>query len=146
MVRVIRTPKRRRPTDFTEHHIKHLLVGHDFVGLGFNDVAAMREAWEVLRDELLPIWTEEHPGSRPWSWWAFDATERRRRIDGKPHPFDNSDRITEVERIADLPDTSPDFRDQMKRLVCGKPNALLVADDFVAEYESEQDYLARLGL
>ncbi len=29
--------------------------------------------WKELRDELLPRWIREHPGTRPFAWWSFDA-------------------------------------------------------------------------
>ena len=141
MPRVLRKPKRRRPTDYTEHHIRHLLRGHDFFCKGFGrDVEAMEEGWRVLREELLPKWRYEHPGSMPWAWWRFDAPERRRRIDGKLHPFDNPARIAEIDRVANLPGTRADYREKMYRLCRGKPSALFVLDDFLAEYESEKDY------
>lgn len=31
------------------------------------------KAWRELRDELLPQWIKDHPGSRPWAWWKIDA-------------------------------------------------------------------------
>jgi len=51
-------------------------------------VARRREAWECLRDELLPDWIVEYPGSRPAAWWEFDSPGRRERIDGEPCPGD----------------------------------------------------------
>jgi hypothetical protein len=32
-----------------------------------------RELWEASREEVLAIWTEEHPGTRPSLWWRLDA-------------------------------------------------------------------------
>jgi hypothetical protein len=31
-----------------------------------------REVWLTIRDELLPQWTNEHPGTRPTWWYLFD--------------------------------------------------------------------------
>lgn len=41
--------------------------------LFLGDSAACRRTWRDLRDELLPDWIREHPGTRPWAWWEFDA-------------------------------------------------------------------------
>lgn len=30
-------------------------------------------AWRRVRDRVLSFWTEQHPGSRPWAFWRFDA-------------------------------------------------------------------------
>ena len=48
-------------------------------GLAAVHVDAVREAWQALRDELLPQYIREHPGQRPFAWWAFDAPENGRR-------------------------------------------------------------------
>ncbi|NQU23106.1 MAG: hypothetical protein HQ567_17650 [Candidatus Nealsonbacteria bacterium] len=147
MPRVKRKSKRRRLTGYTEAHVKHLLTGHDFFGEGFRgDRAAMRQAWEALGSDLLGDWINEHPGTRPYAFWVFDAPERRRRIDGKAHPFDNPERQAHVERIAETPEARPDYRETMYQLSYGTPNSLCMRDDFEAEYETELDYLDRLGL
>ncbi|MCC6228523.1 MAG: hypothetical protein IT432_04775 [Phycisphaerales bacterium] len=41
------------------------------------DLDLARRAWEELRDELLPEFIREHPLTRPWAWWRFDAPEPR---------------------------------------------------------------------
>ena len=38
---------------------------------------ALRDAWDVRRDDLLARWRRDHPGERPWAWWVFDADEER---------------------------------------------------------------------
>jgi hypothetical protein len=35
-------------------------------------------AWGDVRDELLPQWIREHPGTRPFAWWEQEAPEPRR--------------------------------------------------------------------
>lgn len=151
MPRVRRRAKRRR-TGYTDAHVYQLLSGHDFFGSAFGrddlvsrcDLGAMREAWRELRAGLLADWIAEHPGTRPYAWWTFDAPERRRRIDGQPHPFDNAERIAKVEHWRrDYPDVAG--REACK-LYYGMPVCLMTRDDFDAEYESEADYLDRLGL
>ncbi|MFH1419620.1 MAG: hypothetical protein ABII12_15195 [Planctomycetota bacterium] len=150
MTRVLRRPKRRR-AGYGESHIRQLLTGFDFFGDAFGredrgtlDLHAMREGWELLRDELLPKWIEEHPGTRPAAWWLFDSPQRRRRTDSKPHPFANPERRARVEEWRrDHPDVAA--RDAY-RLWFGKPACLIVLDDFDAAYEPERTYLERLGL
>lgn len=41
-----------------------------------------RATWRTLRAALLEEWSQAHPGTRPFAWWQFDATEPRRRIGG----------------------------------------------------------------
>ena len=36
----------------------------------------LQQAWKRRRDELLPAFIAENPGTRPWAWWAFDAESR----------------------------------------------------------------------
>ena len=105
-----------------------------------------REVWSVLRDEVLAEWIAENSGTRPYGWWCFDAPERRRRIDGKRHPFDNPAREADIDRVARKPNAQPGYREQMHQLYFGKPQMLCIRDDFDAEYETEGAYLERLGL
>jgi hypothetical protein len=32
-----------------------------------------RQKWREHGPALLAAWIEEHPGRRPWAWWAFDV-------------------------------------------------------------------------
>ena len=34
-----------------------------------------REVWCDLREQLLAEWVSEHPGTRPFAWWTYDAPE-----------------------------------------------------------------------
>jgi hypothetical protein len=38
--------------------------------------------WRTHAEELTTEWIAEHPGSRPWAWWKYDAPASRRCIDG----------------------------------------------------------------
>ena len=86
MPRVRRKLKHRR-AGYTDAHIRQLLTGHDYLRKAFGrdtiygrrDLEGMRLAWEDLRDELLTEWISQHPTTRPYAWWKFDASERRRR-------------------------------------------------------------------
>lgn len=149
MPRPPRRSKSRR-AGYDSQHVSHLLIGVAVTpGSGFRlrghetDWPAFRAAWDDLRDSLLPEFIAENPGRRPYAWWICDAPERRQRTDGIQHPFDNRLRKQRVEEMAAK---HPEFREEAYKLHYGKPNALIVRDDFEAVYESEEDYLRRLGL
>lgn len=42
----------------------------------------IREAWELARVEILEEWAKANPGTRPSAWWTWDAPEARRRLGG----------------------------------------------------------------
>jgi hypothetical protein len=113
---------------------------HRGPGGDFTDYDALRAGWEILRGELLPKWIAEHPGTRPYAWWLFDAPERRQRTDGVQHPFDNRVRRQRIEAAGE------GLKKTGYELYYGRPRALVVKDDFEAEYESEMAYLMRLDL
>jgi hypothetical protein len=144
-----------RRAGYDDQHISHLLRGtYLHPGCGFatkppdhsgdcTDYDAMRRAWDELRHDLLPAFIAEHPGTRPYAWWVFDAPERRQRTDGVVHPFDDRKRRQHVENVARK---YPAFRETAYKLHRGRPRCLCVPDDFAAQYESELQYLDRLDL
>jgi hypothetical protein len=150
MPRVSRRSK-RRTAGYTDQHIQQLLTGVTLscmsgfgaIHKGIGDEGGMRAAWNELRDQLMPQWIAEHPGTRPYAWWKFDLPERRRRTDGVIHPFDDPVRNTEVELRAAQ---HPQFREFAFDLFYGKPRCLFTQDDFGATYEGELAYLDRLNL
>ena len=144
MPRLRRKAKRRKPTEYTPAHIRHLLSGNDFFGAGFPDNRSMQEGWESLRAEILPEWIRDNPGTRPYSWWLYDSPEPRRRIDGRLHPFDDPERPDRIEIIAGQPGTIPGYAERMAETYYGLP-ACKFPEDF-GDYETEYDYLRRLGL
>ena len=124
--------RRRRPTDYTPRHYQELSTGNvDFFGDLFDgDLYPTKiEAWSDLKDEILPDWIAEHAGSRPSAWWLFDAPGRRERTDGGIHPFDR-----------------PGYPEHLKKLAFGKPACHATREDFLAEFEDEEDFLRRHGL
>ena len=164
----------RRKLAWGKGHTDQLLSGHGYSfaenfgneSRGTLDEDLMRSAWEELGAELLDGWIAENPFSRPYAWWRYAAPERRRRIgsirlksgrqrggddddcefidDGKAHPFDSDERNT---KIAEWRREYPEIADrEAHRLNFGIPNSMMVPDDFDAVYESEHDYLERLGL
>lgn len=91
---------------------------------GANDVETATEIWGELRQDILDEHARYRPGSRPWSWWAIEDRPPRRRLTAQCFCFD-------------LPD-SPKFPPALfswfgKKLHCQ------------CEYESQADYLSRLG-
>lgn len=143
MPRVIRQPKRRR-TSLSVDQVEQLQIGRPFFGPGFGgDQEALEAAWKAFRVELLREWVAEHPGTRPWAWWRFDAPELRRRVDGRRHPFFSAKRAERVARLITRPDAADDLREQLNSTSFGVPCAHVCVDDAQALYETEHDFLAR---
>lgn len=118
---------RRRSAEYTLQRHGRLLLRHDF----FDELPGehYRRAWQVLRDELLPAWIEEQPGTRPAAWWRCDMPRgtRRERTDSGQHPFDDPGYTLPQELFRG----TPRYR---------RP------EDMAAEYETEACYLMRLNL
>lgn len=156
---------RRTPRDELRDRVKiKLLSGCDFSFLDDDkntplEMDELAESWADFREELLHDhingwWCKStesqnsgEPGTRPWGWWEFDAPERRRCLN-QVHPFENPGRhahIAEcIERLK-IPPHYPYGKDEF-RLWFGKPGSLYCDSDFSARFESETDYLDRLGL
>lgn len=47
----------------------------------------LTKAWETHKKKIMDVWITEQPGSRPWSWWIFDAPEMRKRLGGIGSPY-----------------------------------------------------------
>lgn len=141
-------------------HIRQLECGFSFslggftggYGLGDNrlrpDGPGWYEAcagWQILQPQIMRDWLQRENGigRRPWAWWHIDKRERRLRIDGKPHPHDNHERNALVaERAKNYPNSTANYM----KLYYGVPGALMIHDDFEAEYEEEFEYLERHDL
>ena len=158
----VRKKIKKRESGYNTNHLYFLRKGHDF-GDGFGDefpdhsgkkvnMEEVRKAWEIFREEILKDWICEEPGpydlgpgpgTRPWAWWKFDAPELLRRIDGKPHPFDNPERIAE---IAKREAKYPGFAESANETFYGRPGIYFMPDDFEAVYETQLDLLKRHNL
>jgi hypothetical protein len=100
----VRRRAKRRSAGYDADHVLYLMEGVHFIdGSGFLtgsgrgvDEAAAREAWSIMRDELMAEWISAKPGTRPWAWWAYEATERRETVNGRVHPFDDKARTLHV--------------------------------------------------
>lgn len=76
MPRRRRTAKRRQAVLELEH-VLELTIGPGRSPAWATE-QARREAWEAHRDEF--TWEAlEHPGSRVWAWWRYDAPSPRDR-------------------------------------------------------------------
>jgi hypothetical protein len=120
------------------------------------DDDAIRAAWEAMKASILSAWIRNRPGTRPYGWWKCEATERRERVDGKPHPFDNKERTLHVAKSNNsefwkrayalhrgmpaihIPPFDEDVhRDYMRNILHGRDSQV---------FEPEWSYLQRLGL
>ena len=162
MTRLSKRPKRHGGV-YSEMDYEFLAGGPHGVACAMTDAEvagddnAIREAWEALRDTILPAWIRKRPGTRCWAWWHFDAKQfengRRRRIDGGVHPFDNAARSL---RVAQTDSTS--FWNKAYSLRFGLPAAFIFPfdDDLYRDYmanrpgskifEGEWEFLVRHNL
>lgn len=132
--------KNLKSTALTERHINELLVGN----LGqFDSEVAAREAWEEHRAVLLDEWIADNPCTRPYSWWAFDAPERRRCLNGL-HPHDCPAYKAQIERVGG----PSSYGGAAFALSYGVPRLGHGCEQCAEspEFEIEAEYLARLGL
>jgi hypothetical protein len=120
------------------------------------DDDAIRRGWDSLKATIMPAWISERPGTRPYSWWKFESSDRRRRIDGKPHPFDNKARSLHIAKS-----DNPEFWKRAYALNRGMPACFIppfdddLSRDFMQNilhgrdseiFEPEWSYLQRLNL
>ena len=103
----------------------------------------IKAAWEEYREVLLEEFIRETPDKRPWAWWRYDAPELRRRIDGKPHPFDE---LSSESTSEGCPEDDSRLCKEDYDVSFGVPSSSLDPDDPNEVYESEGEYLERLGL
>jgi hypothetical protein len=62
----------------------------------FRSDSARRNAWRKHRAELLPL---VDPGSRPWGWWHYEATEPVLARESEVAYLERCGQLTEPERI-----------------------------------------------
>jgi hypothetical protein len=48
-----------------------------------SEVTRARRIRDEVKADILKTWCRQHPGSRPWAWWRFEAPEPRRRVGGQ---------------------------------------------------------------
>ena len=91
-----------------------------------DDTETIMELWEPLREDILKQHISTEPASRPWAWWALEDREPRRRLSRKPCACPPGAVFT------GLPPLNLSWFGHSRGCRC--------------EYESESDYLKRLGL
>ncbi len=105
----------------------------------------VRSAWESLRDELLPAWVEEHPGTRPWGWWKHDAPKAK--VPGIPE-WHLPEMVEPRKQIGGT--GAPPWEEYPAILpyyTLGLPDSLEGIDpEDLPRFESEASYLDRHGL
>jgi hypothetical protein len=108
-----------------------------------NDSETREFLWSELGAEILAEHVQRQPGTRPWAWWIYNAPETRRPIGREcldPTHDDDCDRSHDQDgRLPAFQD--PKLPEHFKKNYFGKPNC---SDGF--RYESERDFLERLGL
>lgn len=134
---------KNRMAGFTSWHRHELEYGHAYEFIPHDeafhgDREAMQVAWQSMGSIILREWIAKHPGTRCWAWWAFDAPERRQCLNG-PHPFDRPDSWRETDKLC------ADMQRRVYSLSYGCPS-LYGPGDFDCQFESQPDYLDRLGL
>jgi hypothetical protein len=130
MPRPSRRSKGRRRGNYGQLR-EHLLTGSCLHCLIFEHPEActedeLHETWEREKDELVREWAREHPGTRPFMWWKFDAPapRRRERVDGKCHPHDHALRKLHVAKS-----DNPDYWRRAYRLHFGLPGIFIFPFD-----------------
>jgi hypothetical protein len=72
-----------------------------YVRLRYRRDDGMREAWRRHGGVLLAQWVAQHPGTRPWAWWMFEAPDDAvgrpdERLEDYVARLDERDRETEA--------------------------------------------------
>lgn len=61
-------------------------TGADWVYHTALDPDPVKLEWSIARKKILSSWIDEHPGTRPYAWWCFDAPGIRQRVGGTGTP------------------------------------------------------------
>ena len=145
MPRLNRKSKRRSSGD-DAGVVEHLLTGSCLdclILIVDHDGDALRPEWEKLRDVLLPQFVREHPGTRPWAWWAFDAPGH------VAHRWTRSSVRSHRRKLHVAKSDSKRFWEAAYRLTWGYPASFIVPFDAgikAAMFEQDWEYLVRHNL
>jgi hypothetical protein len=95
----------RRPSQAQPWITEYLLFGYYTLPSGNRSILKALlfgeppvPAWAEMRDELLPAWIKEHPGTRPWAWWEQEAPEPRDPGETEAAYLKRHDLLTDHER------------------------------------------------
>lgn len=119
-----------RGRDLTYTQAIDLITGHAFFE-PFACDSDREAAWWSVRDEWLPDYIAEAPGTRPAAWWDYEAAEPRALLSG---PGNSAFR-------------KPDAPEWTRKLCFGAPSVHDI-DDFKtpSTYETQLAFLQRLNL
>jgi hypothetical protein len=109
------------------------------------------EEWERARKAVLSEWVEKHPGTRPTTWWEYDAPEDRRRVGGVGMPYWVARPGYAESWFRGMPDhwwtkCSAAFLKCTNFPDSAIPGAIPYDENDPPRYEAEGVYLERLGL
>src|SRR5690349_1579300 len=87
--------------EVTCQHVSYLVSGCAyFVDVRHWDDDAVHNLWRLVRPYVWSTLIEKLPGWRCYSFWRFEAPERRQMTNGGVHPFDDPVRQANIERLA----------------------------------------------
>jgi len=112
------------------------------------DPQVQQDVWDEHKTAIMKKWIAKSPGTRPWSWWKWEAQEPRKRIGGKGTPAHDT--------LAYGPEWSfgiPVLWNNVKEGKLYKKLGIKTKSRYIAidekdlpTYESEAFYLRRLDL
>lgn len=79
--------RKKQDQTVPDWQINYLLYGTETPSLEFHFGWNPLEVWQGIREEVLPMWLKDHPGTRPAAWWDFEAPkDHRRQVGGSGYP------------------------------------------------------------
>jgi hypothetical protein len=54
--------------------------------------------WQRHKEKILSTWIVEHPGTRPFAWWQFDAPASKPQEESERSYLERHNQLTEPER------------------------------------------------
>lgn len=64
-----------------EDQLEYFRSGTDFAV--FWDEPQRGQDWQSVMEDILAGWIRDHPGTRPFAWWRYDAPGPRLRVGGR---------------------------------------------------------------
>jgi hypothetical protein len=109
----------------------------------------LKKYWRQHKVDILPSWRFEHPGSRPWAWWLFDAPEAlRHRLGGQGtadhQVFSKAEEIFFGVHVSYIQDDDLDAYKSVGEIL--PPFTQPFDHENAPQWESEASYLQRHGL
>lgn len=125
-----RLKKRERRDDWASLDLRtQFILGQGIDPRGDLSEAEIRDAFREFEDIIVADHISRYPGTRPRSWWKWSAPEPRRKIGTQP--------------LYATPTQSRYYDAASDSIQSCRPGDVIGTEDV---YESERDYLARLGL